>query len=360
MADYYEIDFLEVHTSKSGDAIAIRYERNGQTSIHIVDAGYASTAEKLIKHIEQYFGENVIIDHLVVTHPDWDHAGGVPEILEKLNVACVWMLRPWKYAAQLIGRFPSYSSVSALESKLRNAYPYIADVEKAAEKKGIPILEPFQGKKIGEFTVLAPSQSRYFDLIVDSDKTPQGQKTVGGLLGAVSGAVTEAVKKATHFLKAAWGAETFSPEETSVENEMSVVQYAQLCGSKIVLTADVGRSGLREAADYAPHAGLFLPGVNRFQVPHHGGRRNVSTDLLDRWLGPPLQAPAATTTFTAMISSASDDEDHPRKSVVRAMHHRGGKVLSTEGGTLHIYSKNAPKRNWGPAESMPYPDEQEE
>src|ERR1700744_4373983 len=214
MADFYEIDFLEVHTSKSGDAIAIRYEKNGEQRIHIVDAGYASTAEKLIKHIETYYGgSQAIIDYLVVTHPDWDHAGGVPEIIEKMNVACLWMLRPWKYAAQLITRFPTYNSVTALENKLRNAYPYIVEVEKAAEKKGIPIFEPFQGKSIGAFTVLAPSQARYFDLIVASDKTPQAEKSLSEVFGAVADSFAQLTKKASNLLKAAWGAETFSAEE---------------------------------------------------------------------------------------------------------------------------------------------------
>jgi hypothetical protein len=277
-----------------------------------------------------------------------------------MNVACLWMLRPWKYAAQLISRFPTYNSVTALETKLRNAYPYIADAEKTAEKKGIPIFEPFQGKSIGAFTVLAPSQARYFDLIVASDKTPQAEKSLGEIFGTVADSVTQLAKKAANFIKSAWGAETFSTEETSVENEMSVIQYALLNDSKIVLTADAGRAGLKEAADYAPAAGLFLPGVDRFQVPHHGGRRNVSTELLDRWLGEPLEKLAEEMHFTAVISAASEDEDHPRKSVVRAMHHRGAKVVSTEGGTVSMFRNPPSPRGWGAAPSLPYPDEQEE
>lgn len=361
MSDFYEIDFLQVNTTKSGDAIAIRYEKDGEQQIHIVDAGYASTAEKLIEHIEKHYGgSQVIIDHLVVTHPDWDHAGGVPEIIEKMNVACVWMLRPWKFAGELIARFPTYNSVTALENKLRNAYPYIVDVEKAAEKKSIPIFEPFQGKSIGAFTVLAPSRARYLDLIVASDKTPEGEKSLSEMFSSIGETVTQIAKKTANLIKAVWGVETFSTEETSVENEMSIVQYALLSDRKIVLTGDAGRSGLKEAADYAPAAGLFLPGVNVFQVPHHGGRRNVSTELLDHWLGSPLEKAAEKPFFTAIVSAASEDEDHPRKSVVRAMHHRGAKVISTEQGTVSTFINQPASRGWGPAAVTPYPDEQEE
>ena len=60
--------------------------------------------------------------------------------------------------------------------------------------------------------------------------------------------------------------EVFSPNETSAENEMSIVQYANICGQRVVLTADAGRAALAEAADYTPYVGLQLPGVDQFQV----------------------------------------------------------------------------------------------
>lgn len=143
---------------------------------------------------------------------------------------------------------------------------------------------------------------------------------------------------------------------------MSVVQYAALCGKRVLLTADVGRSGLAEAADYAPSIGLALPGIDRFQVPHHGSRRNVSTAVLDRWLGPRLaQKPAkGQETFSALISSAKKDEDHPRKAVVRAMIHRGAAVASTEGKTVRT-QMNAPEREgWVAVTALDYPEDQEQ
>ena len=163
-------------------------------------------------------------------------------------------------------------------------------------------------------------------------------------------------------IEAAWGEETFSSEETSHENEMSVIQYANLCEKRILLTADAGRGALTEAADYAPSAGLTLPGIDRFQVPHHGSRRNVSTEILDRWLGEklPEQPQEGDEKFTAIISASKEDEDHPRKAVVRACMHRGAKVISTEGKNVRTHHK-APKRTgWTTAQGLPYPEEQEE
>jgi hypothetical protein len=56
MADCYEIDFVPVRTSKSGDTIALRYELCGQTYVHVVDGGYTSTAPELAKVLMQHYG----------------------------------------------------------------------------------------------------------------------------------------------------------------------------------------------------------------------------------------------------------------------------------------------------------------
>src|SRR5262245_24840433 len=101
MADFYEIDFLPVHTAKSGDAIAIRYELGGRQYVHVVDGGYASTAANLANHLTKYYGTDRI-DHMVATHPDQDHAEGLSPILEYFNVGTLWVLRPWIYAEELL------------------------------------------------------------------------------------------------------------------------------------------------------------------------------------------------------------------------------------------------------------------
>lgn len=364
MSDYFEIDFLEVNTKKSGDAIGVRYRQNGSVYIHVVDGGYASTGDALIKHINEYYDNPSFIDNVVVTHPDQDHAEGLQAILEHFNVGALWMLLPWNYVDELLPRFARYTNPDNLKKKLREAYPYLVELERIARRREIPVYEPLQGTRIGAFTVMAPSRSRYLDLIVTSAKTPE-EASVEGALAKIERMLVEAARKATAFVRAAWGDESFPGAGTSNENEMSVVQFARLCDMNIVLTADTGRDGLAEAADYAPLVGLALPGaVHRFQVPHHGGRHNVSTEILDRWFGKPLaQAPAeGQETFRAIISAARDDEDHPRKVVVRAFKHRGAKVISTDDGNgTKRTGHNAPKRDgWGAATPLPYPTDMEE
>jgi beta-lactamase superfamily II metal-dependent hydrolase len=168
-----------------------------------------------------------------------------------------------------------------------------------------------------------------------------------------------AAEPVIHFIKAGWGSEKFSTEATSVENEMSVIQSAVLCGDKILLTGDAGRDGLTEAAHYAVNNGHSVP-VNRFQAPHHGGRRNLSSELLDFWVGSRLaqMVPKGQEKFQAVISSAKEDAAHPRKAVLRALRHRGAFILTTE-NTPVILQRNS-TRTWTVAENIAYPDEQEE
>lgn len=364
MVDYFEIDFLEVNTKKSGDAIGIRYRQNGLDYIHVVDGGYAMTGEALVQHINEYYGNPAYIDNVVVTHPDQDHAAGLQAVLEHFQVGALWMLLPWNYVDELVDRFERYTNLDNLKKRLREAYPYLAELEKIAIRKGIPVYEPLQGAKIGAFTVLAPSRTRYLDLVVTSAKTPK-EAAQDSLLVKAENMFVEAVKAAKAFVLAAWGVEVFPDTGTSNENEMSVVQFARLCGSAIVLTADTGRDGLEEAANYAPYVGLTLPGgVNRFQIPHHGGRHNVSTEILDRWFGKPLASPPpeGSETFTAFVSAARDDDDHPRKVVVRAFKHRGAKVISTDDGKgTKQTSYNVPNRHgWIAATPLAYPHHMEE
>ena len=356
MSDFFEIDFLNVGSGKSGDAIPLRYSIGGVKRVHVTDGGFQDTGDIVVKHIKEYYDDPITIDAVVASHSDGDHTGGLGKVLEAFSVSELWMLRPWLYADELIERFTRYSNVENLVRRLKEIYPTIAELEEIAEEKEIPIFAPFQGEQIGEFTVLAPSKERYLNLIVESDRTPEGKAL------SLLGQGRAFVKSIVSFVRSAWGEETFSSEETSCENEMSVIQYANLCAKKVLLTADAGRGALTEALDFAPSAGLILPGIDRFQVPHHGSRRNVSTEILDRLLGERLseKPEEGTELFTAVISASKDDEDHPRKAVIRACIHRGAKVISTEDrGKRTGY--NAPEREgWTAVPGLPYPDEQEE
>lgn len=356
MSDWIEIDFLGVETDKSGDAIAVRYMVDGLTSIHVVDGGFIDTGDQIIQHLQTHYGTTKI-DHVVLTHSDQDHANGLRVVLEKCEVGRLWMNRPWLYADELLPRFPTYKSVDALERKLRSAYAGPLALEEIALERRIPISEAFMGSQVGQFTILTPSKQRYLQLIAESEKTPKTLAQESLMKVAMDG-IFRAATVVSNLVRAAWGEEIFPASGTSSENEMSVVQYASINGKRVLLTGDTGRDGLTEAADYLESRGVVLPGIWCFQVPHHGGRHNVSTESLDRWAGPRLDQPLEKTTWNAICSSAKADTHHPKMSVKRAFMHRGAHWSETEGRTICV-ANGISRPNWSGIPQAKYPTEQE-
>ncbi len=357
MSDTLELDFLDVESDKSGDAITVRYTTGGVQTVHVIDGGYVDTGDKVVAHLKKWYG-GLAVNHVVLTHPDQDHANGLRKVLETCQVSALWMHRPWLYAQELLASFPTYTSVDALRSRLRSLYPGPAALEDIAIARKIPIYEPFQGARIGRFVVAAPSKARYLQLIVDSERTPK--KAEVSLAKSVTEAFESALKAVSNLIKRAWGAETFPVSGTARENEMSVVQFGVFSEKRVLLTGDAGREALSEAADYVEALGNALPGIWCFQVPHHGGRHNVNTEVLDRWLGPVLNGQPDTTNWNAICSSAKADVHHPKKVVVRAMLHRGAHFSSTEGRCVYLSYPSVKREGYTSIAQAPYPDEQEE
>lgn len=351
MTEFYEIDFLAVETKQSGDAITLRYSYGGGEVIQVVDGGFTDMGAKILEQIDTHYRAGATIDFVVLTHPDNDHAAGLKHVLENREVRHLIMNRPWIYANELLP-YTTFSSAERLESRLRDEFPHSAALEEIAIQKGVGIYEGFQGTLFGDFTILAPSRARYLDLILDAASLRRSALA----LEAVSGSVSK--QSEPHDVYASWGEEHFSPNATSPRNEMSIVQFAKLTGKKILLTGDAGRDTLSEAIEFAKEQQISLPGIDVFQVPHHGSRRNVSTELLNELLGEILPGPSETRKFCAFVSSAKADPHHPRKSVLRAMHHRGGAVYATEGRQIRM-ANGLTRTNWSALTPEPYPDTEE-
>ena len=355
---FLEIDFLEAGQKSSGDAIALRYRSdNGVDCIHVVDGGYTEDGDRLVQHIRTYYDSPTVIDHVVLTHPDGDHAAGLQKVLEEFRVRALWMNRPWNHVQALLPRFSYSYTYDGLVRRLRKNFPHTATLERIADEQGVTINDAFQGAWIGKFLILAPSLERYIDLIVESEKTPESER--GEAIAQTLVSRTIALFRS---VAAIWGQENLKggTDGTSHENETSVVQWTKLCGKSVMLTGDAGIEGLSQACDYAETCGISidLPGIDWFDVPHHGSRRNVSSEVLDRLLGPKLDQQSSSGLFQAIVSANRNDDEHPRKAVVRALIHRGTRVFQTN-GALH-FNQNAPSRDWSAAAPLEYPADMEE
>lgn len=347
MTDFIEMDFIEAGDRGSGDAITIRHRFNGGDLIYVVDGGYADDGRKILDNIRTNYGSHYYIDHVVLTHSDADHASGLATVLQEIPVACLWMNRPWTHVDALMPLFNRYQDRNRLVTRLRNSFPKVAELEEIAIAMGIPIRDVFQGDQIGDFRVLSPDRVTYLLLIAESDKTPVTVPGLATLLGEP-------------IFQAAWGEESLKgdTEGTSPDNETSVVMYGDVCGTKILLTGDAGVRALTEAHLAALRMGILPAQIDWFQVPHHGSRRNLSSDVLDLWLGAKQAPTMAPTTLWAVVSANRNDRNHPKKAVIRALVHRGRSVFQTN-GTLCMHSAGAPNRGWHNAQPLAYPQDQE-
>ena len=331
----FEVDFLPVGEG-SGDAIVIRYgDENPGYYLHVVDGGRTDTAETIVNHINKFY-PGYHISHMVLSHADDDHATGLVGVMEKMEVKHLWMNRPWLYASQILEHFHGNFTLQGLIDDIKERHPYLVELEQLANEKGTVIHEVFQGTKIGELTVLAPTRERYINSIPDFGKTPT-RYTTDAAQDQRPGFFRSMVEAAKKWLEEKWDVETLAENTvTSASNESCVVQYGVLNGKGVLLTADVGPIGLAEAAEY--HAQLGLARPKFVQVPHHGSRHNVTPTVLDAWLGP--KQPQGTEIGTAFCSVGSNKDDYPRGQVKNAFMRRGFPVYCTR--TKWISYSNGP------------------
>lgn len=355
----HEIDFLPVGDGeRSGDAIALRYTDGHAYRIHVIDGGDQAAGRRMVQHIRDWYGAPSYIHAVICTHGDDDHSSGLREVINSFKVGGIWMNRPWLYADLIIDSFKDgRMTVASLERHLREEYPILEEIEGIATKREIPIHEAFQGAPVGAFEILAPTRSRYLNLIPEFSRTPEQSESHQSHQRAGSNPLLRAarsVRAVVAWVAEAWGIETLEEHvETSASNESSVVQLATLGSERILLTGDAGIISLSEAADYAKSRGYDLPGIDVIQVPHHGSRHNVSPASLNLWLGRPLPE-TGTKGTVAYVSVGKESKTHPRKKVVNAFIRRGSKVYSTKGTSVSHHRETPLRQGWGAAAALEF------
>lgn len=248
-----------------------------------------------------------------------------------------------------------------IERDLIQSYKSLYKLDEIATELDITVSDAFQSQQIGEFIVVAPNDKQFFELVVMNEfaNFKLDKKTALDLI--------ETAKKSdiVRYELVKWGAENFKKDKQFMNN-MSIVQFGQICDQNILLTADTSEDGLIEAANYVKELhkfkGLQFSGIDIFQVPHHGSQYNLSEKSLDSWLFEKLEFEPKnnpTESFSAIVSASKSDDFHPSKVSIRAMIHRGGKVFTNEDSTLRCPRGNAPDRGFQPADNKPYPSKQE-
>lgn len=340
----FEIDFLSnPNVKKDADAICFRFRTNTALPycICVFDGGTAEYAESIKDHLKQYYDNPSVIDYVFCSHPDQDHASGLKDILESYTVRHLVMNRPWLYAKDLYpkvkdGRITEQS----LERQLREQFPYAEALEKVALNKGITILDAFEGRYIENcLRILSPSRQFYLDLLAESHKTAEMEAR-----GSLQVLTRNAVDKLLNLIRDVWNKDALREDvTTTAENESSIVLLGKMLEQNILLTGDAGIRALNKAIESAARNGIQIKdAVTFYQIPHHGGRHNLSPSLMDKLVGAIVSE--GTPSKKSSIVSAAKDSDHPKKMVVNAFIRRGCSVVATKGKTV-CHHRGVPARD---------------
>jgi glyoxylase-like metal-dependent hydrolase (beta-lactamase superfamily II) len=168
----HEIDFLPVGDGeRSGDAIALRFWdslKPNEQSVVVLDGGTKESGAKLVEHITTHY-KTKVVNAVICTHSDADHASGLTEVLENLDVKHLFMHLPWKHMGDLEEQLKKAQPTDELRQHFKKSLDNAHELEKLASKKGIPIHEPFSDKipPNNVFAILGPS-TRYYEGLLKS------------------------------------------------------------------------------------------------------------------------------------------------------------------------------------------------
>ena len=358
----YEIDFIGVNEeTKDATAVCMRWQKSdGSYLVGVFDGGLKIYGEQLKNHLNTFYFNSMsdkVIDFVICSHPHQDHAAGLTEILENFTVKNLYMNMPWNHIDELYKKVNNGNITPAsLERRLKETYTYIADLEKLANKYSIPIINSFEGTIIAnKLIVLSPSKDFYLDLLVESDKTPLEEKE------SIIAAATRFVKTIINKLKESWSDEKLKEDvSTEPDNETSTIVLGEMNEESFLLTGDVGIRGLQKAIDYSSSIGKNIKdNVKIYEIPHHGGRHNVSPSILNQLIGNIVEEGVETDKKSFVCSGKNSD--HPLQMVVNAFTRRGSKVYKASGSTICHHRGDMPVIEvWSKVESTKFNTDVEE
>jgi beta-lactamase superfamily II metal-dependent hydrolase len=329
----YDIDVLKAGKEKDADAITARFDRpdNGARVHVVVDAGWQADGDTVVAMLERY-GTNHV-DLAVVTHPDGDHIGGMGKVFDNFTVGTLLIHRLDQRGGSSL---PAAQAVRELSTK--------------AAAAGTAVVEPEAGLQLlgGALTILGPDGGYYAELVAEQ----LVRQPVRAALG-----LREAFRTFADRVAGSLPIEVPFDDGPGCgpRNNSSVISLLEVDDHRVLLTGDAGVPALKRALDYADGVGVPASQPDLVQMPHHGSRRNASSELLNRLLGPIGQLPRGVA-FVSVTGKA--DPKHPSGRVVNAYARRGYPSFWTAGESIRWHSPDAPFRaDYGPLEPLPPMDE---
>lgn len=339
----FSIDMLSLGNA---DCNIIWTKEGNSDFVTIIDGGNPKDAKTIIEHFESYIKPYISADSpilIINTHPHADHIGGLIDLVHyfKNKIVRFYYNDPTDYIDEAKRNEIKSLNESFLYSnrrvqKLFASLQQSDNLSDVLAQYGIAKLEAFSDNTLDHnlFEFVGPSRTFYLEQLgyftnIDNLKT--------------SGSNIQPESEINEVQEGLNSCEIVDEKnDASAENLTSVLtKFVDSSNRKYLFTADAGVDSFESAESN----GFDIRNLHICQLPHHGSRRNISTN----WIGNfnPKQ----------FWVSANGSKKHPRKAVISCIKKNlpNCKTYSThKGGKKHINSKANifPNRNWGTAEPI--------
>lgn len=342
------IDLLQVDNA---DAIIVWLKDANHNLVMVIDGGNKDDGAKVITHLNNFIlkpAGKVSPDIIVSTHPDKDHIGGLIEVVKhyKSGISSVLVHDPSKHMGQKY--FDLKKSVQARASvkgfdfilrSLQNLDEFLTVVDQNKIARYEPFVDAINFSSY-PILILGPTEKYYEELLsgfTDLDKflTAEAKEEYDSNVEGEDSSILMMLEEDR--AKNSPCPIVDEVNTTSAENNSSVILEIIANGNRCLLTGDAGVDALKQANQLHNLNNVYL-----LKIPHHGSRRNLSSELIG------IMTPQLA------IASAKGDKKHPRLALVNCLKRSGSKVYSThKSGSLWYHNGDFPTRsNYSTAESL--------
>lgn len=330
-----EIDFLPVgEKTDTGDAILCHFTDPGTATdrVMLIDGGFNETSAAIAAHVKQYYSTSRI-DLMICTHPDEDHINGLFGVFEELEVT------------QLVIHQPSSHGYTSDDVKADK----VDELINLARSYGTEVITTaYAGHSFfsGSLVIAGPSEEFYKELLAGEEAPAMKANRLLKALTAAAKAVRNALSPRS---SDPGEGELTDNNGTTPRNNSSIILDLTIDGYRALFTGDAGAPALTRAADYLDSASRSLSVPDFFDIPHHGSRHSLTTDIMNRLAGPIV---GDTQERTAFVSVGKEADEYPRAEVANAFKRRGYEVGATRGQHI-MWGRGAAERpTWGRLEPL--------
>lgn len=337
----FVIDFVFVG---DGDGIVIwGREYNFKDYVFFLDGGNKEFGEKIVEHYNKWIKPHLYSNKTLAfinSHPHSDHINGLIEIVEQLGNEITYGIYndPVKFISKELRSEIKQSASRKEDSDIEHLYKSFQKVQELNElcdkhniEKIEALTDSFRYEKI---KIVSPSREYYTQKVkiftnIDFLKRVDYSKSfseVNELMENLKPCVIVDEK-----------------DDTTPENLSStVIELIDSQNRRYLLTSDAGI----ESFDDMVSNGFDCDNLHIVQLPHHGSRRNISTNWIAQF------------NPTYFIASAEGNKKHPRRAVINCIKRnlQGCEIYSTHKSKNTIsYTTNEsvfPVRNWSKAEPL--------